>query len=93
MFIATFSFLFTVALIALAFYFNYWLASKMADVARAKGYDPAAHHIVALCVWLSIFGYLYVIALPDLVLRAQNEQSLLAQQQMVQLLSENKRDY
>ncbi len=45
------------------------IASKMCEIARLKGYDPAEKHIFALCFWLGIFGILYVLGLPDMKLR------------------------
>ena len=41
----------------------------MCEVASLKGYEPAKKHIFAICFWLGIFGYFYVLALPDLKLR------------------------
>ena len=50
------------------------MAAKMRVVVSQKGYDPDILHIFAWCFWLPIFGYLYVIALPDLRLQAQNNE-------------------
>lgn len=43
---------------------NYIMALRMQDVVEKKGYTDV--RVVALCFWLGLFGYLYVIALPDL---------------------------
>ena len=45
------------------------MASKMCDVAELKGYDSKHEHIFALCFFFGLFGYIYVIALPDLKLQ------------------------
>ncbi|MCM1054758.1 MAG: hypothetical protein NC394_04460 [Bacteroides sp.] len=44
---------------------NILMANKMKEVAEEKGYDAKDNHIFAWCFWLPLFGYLYVIALPD----------------------------
>lgn len=41
----------------------------MCEVAESKGYNAKEKHIFALCFWFGIFGFLYVIALPDLKMR------------------------
>ena len=43
---------------------NLIVARKFEDVAFKKGYDEDVHSY-AMCFWLGIIGYLYVIALPD----------------------------
>ena len=43
---------------------NYNMAQNMQSVVEKKGYTDV--RVVALCFWLGLFGYLYVIALPDL---------------------------
>lgn len=48
-------------------------AQKMKEAAILKGYGDD-YHIWALCFWLGIFGYLYTMALPDLVTQGQNQQ-------------------
>ncbi|MDY5818854.1 MAG: hypothetical protein SPK26_12565 [Treponema sp.] len=55
--------------IAIAIIILCFIASKMCEVASLKGYEPAKKHIFAICFWLGIFGYFYVLALPDLKLR------------------------
>lgn len=47
-------------------------AGKMSDVAYAKGYDDSIHAF-AMCFWLGIIGYLYVIALPDIEARRKQD--------------------
>lgn len=54
----------------------------MKQAAYAKGYDDNAHAF-AMVFWLGVFGCLYVIALPDLRIREQNEK-------IIELLSSNK---
>lgn len=41
----------------------------MRNAAIEKGYGDDIH-AWAICFWLSIFGYLYVIALPDKILQS-----------------------
>ena len=53
-----------------------FMPAKMCEVAKLKGYDPKSYHIFALCFWFTIFGYLYVIGLPDLKLRKILNQTL-----------------
>ncbi|MBD5082253.1 MAG: hypothetical protein HDT44_10905 [Ruminococcaceae bacterium] len=53
---------------------NMNMAAKMSVVVSQKGYNPDVLHIMAWCLWVPIFGYLYVIALPDLRLREQNKE-------------------
>ncbi len=54
------------------------IAAYMSEVAKQKGYESGAFLI---CLFLGIFGCLYVISLPDKVLREQNNQ-------IIKLLSE-----
>ncbi len=49
-------------------------ATKMKEVAEKKGYDDSPAW--SMCFWLGIFGYMYVIALPDRVAYEQNRQIL-----------------
>lgn len=48
------------------------VASYMKQVAYLKGYDDNAHTF-AICFWLGLPGWLYVVALPDLVARKNQE--------------------
>ncbi len=48
-------------------------AALMKNAAVMKGYGDDLH-AWAICFWLGIFGYLYIIALPDKVLQEQNQQ-------------------
>lgn len=50
-------------------------AQKMKEATVLKGYGDD-YHIWAICFWLGIFGYLYAIALPDLVIQSQNQQMI-----------------
>ena len=56
-----FSLLITVGLV----YLYYLIAKKFEKIAFQKGYDRSIHSF-AMCFWLGMIGYLYVIALPDL---------------------------
>lgn len=42
---------------------------RMCEVAELKGYNSKEKHIFAICFWFGIFGFLYVVGLPDLKLR------------------------
>lgn len=70
------------AIIVLAVYFVLCaiFASKMQSVAALKGYGTDTH-AWAMCFWLGILGGIYVIALPDLIQKKQN-------QQLIELLKE-----
>ncbi|MDO4608607.1 MAG: hypothetical protein Q4B40_05400 [Clostridia bacterium] len=48
-------------------------ASLMRNAAIQKGYGDDIH-AWAVCFWLGIFGYLYIIALPDKIAQSQNQQ-------------------
>lgn len=48
------------------------VASFMKNAAYAKGYDDNAHAF-AMSFWLGVAGWLYVVALPDLVARENQE--------------------
>ncbi|MBQ8416926.1 MAG: hypothetical protein IJX13_08560, partial [Clostridia bacterium] len=43
------------------------VAKKFEKIAIQKGYDEEIHSF-AMCFWLGLAGYLYVIALPDLTI-------------------------
>ena len=49
------------------------MAKLMENVAIMKGYGKS-RHIFAICFFLTILGYLYVLALPDKVIQSQNQQ-------------------
>ena len=51
--------------IAVVLFINYVVAKKFEEIAFKKGYDDSIHSF-AMCFWLGIVGYLYVIALPNL---------------------------
>lgn len=57
-------------------------AYLMKQSAVSKGYGDDAH-IWAICFWLGIMGYLYVISLPDKIQQSQN-------QRIIKLLEEKK---
>lgn len=49
------------------------IAYYMKEVAYAKGYDDNAH-AWAMSFWLGLPGWLYVVALPDLIQRKNQEE-------------------
>lgn len=53
----------TVAVILLTI--QYIVAKKFEEIAFQKGYDESIHSC-AMCFWLGIVGYIYVVALPNL---------------------------
>lgn len=62
-------------LILLVYLFTWvYCAKLMADTAVMKGYNAADMHLWAICFWLGIFGYLYVLSLPDKIVQEQNQQ-------------------
>lgn len=63
---------------------NLVLAYKMSEVAAMKGYGDEVH-AWAWCFWLGIFGYIYVLSLPDKVTQEQN-------QRIIELLEKNMED-
>ncbi len=52
-------------ILAVALFIQYIVAKKFEAIAFQKGYDETIHSC-AMCFWLGIVGYLYVIALPVL---------------------------
>lgn len=62
----------TILVILIGICINAYLASLMKKAGIAKGYGEDAH-IWAICFWLGIMGYLYVIALPDKIQQSQNQ--------------------
>ena len=50
--------------LVVALYISAIVASKFEQIAIQKGYDSSIHSF-AMCFWLGVVGYLYVIALPD----------------------------
>ncbi len=52
------------------------LANHMRDIAYSKGYDDRWHPW-AWSFWLGILGFIYVLALPDLVAR-KNQETMIA---------------
>lgn len=61
---------------------NGFCAYLMKQSAVMKGYGEDCH-IWAICFWCGLFGYLYVISLPDKIQQSQN-------QQIIELLSRGK---
>ncbi len=54
---------------------NWLVAKRMEEIVFLKGYGKEIHSF-ALCFWLGIIGYIYVLALPDLTQRKLMEQLL-----------------
>ena len=54
-----------IVLVIVAIVVNYKVARKFERIAFQKGYDTSMH-CFAMCFFLGIVGYLYVIALPNL---------------------------
>lgn len=52
--------------------FDIFMANRMCGVASDKGYDPKEYHIWRLCFWIPVYGYMYVISLPDIRIHEQN---------------------
>lgn len=50
-------------------------AGKMCGAAELKGHNAKELHIFAWCFFFPIFGYLYVIALPDFNCRQKNSKA------------------
>ena len=73
-------------LLALLLVFQGIGAYFMRNAAFKKGYGDA-DHIWAICFWLGIAGYLYVVALPDKTAQQQREDILNV---LLQLRQENK---
>ena len=63
---------------------NLVLAYKMSEVAAMKGYGDEVH-AWAWCIWLGIFGYIYVLSLPDKVTQEHH-------QSIIDLLEKNMED-
>ena len=58
-------------LISIPFVIKYIVAKKFEKIAFMKGYGTQIHSF-AMCFWLGIVGYIYVLALPDLTLTNSN---------------------
>ena len=54
--------------------FHIWGITRMMEIGRLKGYPDSGVTIFFLCFFLGVFGYLYVLALPDRRIKGQNEQ-------------------
>lgn len=50
-----------------------------------KGYGKDLH-AWAICFWLGILGYFYLLSLPDKIQQSQNQQMIDQNQQMIKLL-------
>lgn len=62
-------------IIVIYVFVDLFIASYMEDVAQKKGYDGDSH-VWAISFWLGLPGWLYTIALPDLVAR-ENQQKII----------------
>lgn len=51
--------------VAIGLLIKFIVAKKFEEIAFQKGYDNSIHSF-AMCFWLGIVGYLYVLALPNL---------------------------
>lgn len=56
--------LISLAVIVLLILLDVWIAKRFAEFAAEKGYGKE-YHVFALCFWLGLVGWLYVIAMPD----------------------------
>ena len=72
-------FLFYLFIIVILIIVNYFVSKKMESIAEDKGYTNSPAFV--LCFFLGIAGYLYVIAMPDLVAREQMKKLLLLTEQ------------
>lgn len=63
------SILLVVLVLIFALVLMLFMPAKMCEVAELKGYNPKEYHVFAICFWFNIFGFLYVLGLPDLKLR------------------------
>ena len=70
-FVAAYVLLYLV-IIAVAIYINYLIAKKFESIAFTKGYTTEVHAF-AMCFWLGMIGYIYVLALPNLIMMGQNK--------------------
>ncbi len=62
---------FIIFLIAIPFVIKYIVAKKFEKIAFMKGYGTQIHSF-AMCFWLGIVRYIYVLALPNLTLINNN---------------------
>jgi len=69
---------------------NAIVASFMRQAALEKGYDDGAH-AWAMSFWLGIAGWIYVVALPDLIAR-RNQEKIIAYLAKGDLNAENKEE-
>ena len=57
--------------VGIILYIQWVIAKKFEKIAFQKGYNEEIHSF-AMCFWLGLIGYLYVIALPDLTISRAN---------------------
>lgn len=68
LFVLFFMLLTCVAILAGYIFILYKVARFFERIAFMKGYDEDIHAF-AMCFWLGIIGYIYVAALPDIVMQ------------------------
>ena len=59
---------FSIIFVVVFFVIGYIVARKFEQIAFQKGYGTEVHSF-AMCFWLAMIGYIYVLALPDLTAR------------------------
>lgn len=64
-----------IVIIAAMLYVGYIVAKQFEKIANQKGYGEEKHTL-AMCFWLGIVGYLYVIALPDMNFEKRLQESI-----------------
>ena len=67
------------------------LANIMADVAEQKGYGKV-YNVRLWCILFGIFGYIYVLSLPNKVVQEQNQQIIDLLKEQNKLLKKNKNE-
>lgn len=63
-----------IVIICVIFSISVFIAGLMVDSAVMKGYNPDEMHIFAICFFLGIIGYIYVLSLPDKITQQQNKE-------------------
>lgn len=62
------------AILCVIFVISLFIADLMVNSAVMKGYNPDEMHIFAICFFLGIIGYIYVLSLPDKITQQQNKE-------------------
>lgn len=63
-----------IVIICVIFSISLFIADLMVNSAVMKGYNPDEMHIFAICFFLGIIGYIYVLSLPDKITQQQNKE-------------------